>query len=205
MVGRHVRTVSEPEFVVQSVGDRPVVLGAHPTSVRQGAQAKIFIDMSAPADMTRPPPMWIDLGEGIIVETVERRGSGLDVQVSVAHDAPLGDHPIEIDEGDACWRVQRWKVATPQRYPNETVRMQPKAFCPLVGTHWPISGHCLAQAFAAERTEKSLLICACVMGRSNYTHTSSSSPTTKESSMSLSVKPRLLHPLGHHQRSHHLE
>ena len=87
------------DFIVQSAGDRPVVLGAHPTSVRQGARTTVFIDMSSPEDMTRAPPI-VNLGEGIIIEEVVRRSSGIDVQLSVAHDAPLGPHPIEVDEVD---------------------------------------------------------------------------------------------------------
>ncbi len=120
---------AEPDFVVQSVGGRPVVLGAHPTSVRQGAQAKIFIDMSAPAEMTRPPPV-VDLGEGIIIESVERRGSGLDVQVSVAHDAPLGDHPIEVDEGDRLLEGASLEVRDTPKVPERNCSSATKGTIP---------------------------------------------------------------------------
>jgi hypothetical protein len=90
--------LAESFFEIRGEGDRPVVLGAHPTSVRQGAHTTLFIDMSAPADLSLPPPQ-VDLGEGIIVEGVSRRSTGLDVQLSVANDAPLGRHLIEVDEG----------------------------------------------------------------------------------------------------------
>jgi len=90
---------SDGLFLIQSAGERPTILGAHPTSVRQGAHTSVFIDMSSPVETSRQPPS-VNLGEGIIVENVLRRGSGLDVQLSVAHDAPLGEHPIEVDEGD---------------------------------------------------------------------------------------------------------
>ena len=85
--------------MIQSAGDRPIVLGAHPTSVRQGARTTVFLDMSSPESLSKPPPI-IDLGDGIIIEDVVRRTTGLDVQLSVAYDAPLGDHNIEVDEGD---------------------------------------------------------------------------------------------------------
>jgi hypothetical protein len=90
---------AEPVFQIRSEGDRPIVLGAHPTSVRQGAHTTVFIDMSAPIDASLPAPI-VNMGEGIIVETVNRRSTGLDITLSVAHDAPLGAHIIEVDEGD---------------------------------------------------------------------------------------------------------
>ena len=153
---------AEPEFVVQSVGERPVVLGAHPTSVRQGAQAKIFIDMSAPADADEAPHHRGYRRRHHHPESVERRGSGLDVQVSVAHDAPLGDHPIEVDEGDRLLEGASLEVKA-HKVPEQKLFKYNQKHNPVVGTLAEYLGHHLAQASAAEQTEKSPLIPTCAM------------------------------------------
>ena len=115
----------DPVFIVRGEGDRPMVLGAHPSTVRQGANTTVFIDMSAPADVTQPPPI-VRLGEGIIVETVTRRGSGLDVSLSVAHDAPLGAHPIEIDEEDRLITGATITVRDTPKVPSRNCSVYPQ-------------------------------------------------------------------------------
>ena len=42
----------------------------------------------------------VNLGTGVFVEGVRSRSTGFDVDVVVAIDAPLGDHAIEIDDGE---------------------------------------------------------------------------------------------------------
>jgi len=123
--------VAELPFEVRGEGDRPVVLGAHPTSVRQGAHTTVFIDMSVPVDMSQPAPD-VYLGEGIIVENVSRRSTGLDITLSVAHDAPLGAHPIEVDEGFRLISGASLEVRDTPKVPSRncsTLVIQPGSLC----------------------------------------------------------------------------
>ncbi len=88
----------EPVFEVLSDGIRPQVSGVHPGTVQQGIRATVHIDLSIDIWNDNEPPL-VDFGEGIYTEDVNRRGDGLDVSISVASDAPLGAHPIEVDTG----------------------------------------------------------------------------------------------------------
>ena len=86
--------------------------------------------MSSPVEMTRTPPI-VTLGDGIIIEKVARRGSGLDVELSVAHDAPLGAHPIEVDEGDRLLTGASLEVRDTPKVPERSCSSVPNTI-----THW---------------------------------------------------------------------
>jgi hypothetical protein len=88
----------EPIFSVLSDGIRPQVSDVHPNTIQQGVRATIHIDFSMDLSLGGDLPL-VDFGEGIYTEDVNRRGNGLDVSISVASDAPLGAHSVEVDTG----------------------------------------------------------------------------------------------------------
>jgi hypothetical protein len=88
-----------PTFLVSSEDLRPRIVAARPPTVRQGAHTTVFLELSHVSSLGRAIPS-VDLGEGIYVEEVRRRGTGLDVDLVVSHDAPLGQHAAQVDEGD---------------------------------------------------------------------------------------------------------
>ncbi|MGB0640887.1 MAG: hypothetical protein ACPGTU_16220, partial [Myxococcota bacterium] len=93
----------EPSFSVLSDGIRPQVSDVHPNTIQQGVRATIHIDFSVELPPESELPL-VDFGEGIYTESVNRRGDGLDVSISVANDAPLGAHVVEVDTGTRLLR-----------------------------------------------------------------------------------------------------
>jgi hypothetical protein len=87
-----------PRFTVSSEDLRPRIVAARPPTVRQGAHTTVFLELSHMSNPQSPIPT-VELGEGIFVEDVRRRGTGLDVDLVVSHDAPLGEHQAHVDEG----------------------------------------------------------------------------------------------------------
>jgi len=90
---------TQPVFTVLSADDRPQVIAARPPTIRQGASTTIFIDLGVATSISDHAPE-VNLGTGVFVEGVRSRSTGFDVDVVVAIDAPLGDHAIEIDDGE---------------------------------------------------------------------------------------------------------
>ena len=91
--------IYSPPFTVLSSENQPRVLAVKPPHVRQGAETTIFIDLvNGQIDSSIEPT--VDLGEGVYVESVVRRSTGLDVKIVVSGNAPIGDHPITVDEGN---------------------------------------------------------------------------------------------------------
>jgi hypothetical protein len=75
---------------------KPALVRVHPESARQGETLEIQVDASSVFEDT---PV-ADLGEGIIVQSLERVGeSRVRLQVDVARNAPLGEHVVEVDDG----------------------------------------------------------------------------------------------------------
>ncbi|GDX80840.1 hypothetical protein LBMAG42_26510 [Deltaproteobacteria bacterium] len=82
-------------FTMLDAADRPRIMGLEPESLAQGASENVRISLSTvPASVPT-----ITLGEGVVVESVAVEGADLIVQVSVASDAPLGDHAVVVDDG----------------------------------------------------------------------------------------------------------
>ena len=87
-----------PPFTVLGTSDQPKIIAARPPYVRQGAETTLFIDLQNSSSSETLVPT-VDIGDAIFVESVVRRGTGLDVEIVVAANAPLGDLAITVDEG----------------------------------------------------------------------------------------------------------
>ena len=87
-----------PPFEVLSSDGMPRVHSAHPSTARQGAQTTVFLELGDHLLSTRHTPT-VTMGDGVLVERIFARGSGLDVEIVVTPNAALGAHPIEVDDG----------------------------------------------------------------------------------------------------------
>jgi hypothetical protein len=83
-------------FTVLAGADRPRLTGIDPDRVRQGDEGTLTL--TAVGTLAATPT--VDLGEGLVVESVESPGDGtVRVRYAVGADAPLGDHAVTLDDG----------------------------------------------------------------------------------------------------------
>ena len=87
-----------PTFQVLPTDGMPRVHSVHPASARQGARTTVFIELDGHPLSRRHPPT-VSMGEGVLIEGIRARGSGIDVDIVVAPAAPLGMHAVEVDDG----------------------------------------------------------------------------------------------------------
>ena len=91
-------SIPAPPFQILPAEGEPRVHSAHPSTARQGAKTTIFLELDGHFVSHRNPPT-ISMGDGVLIEGISVRGSGLDVKVAVTPNAPLGAHAIEVDDG----------------------------------------------------------------------------------------------------------
>jgi hypothetical protein len=80
---------------VGDAADRPRLTGIDPESVHQGEEAELVIGLVG--DLAGVPT--VDLGEGVVVESVDVAGDELHVRVACASDANIGTHAVLVDDG----------------------------------------------------------------------------------------------------------
>lgn len=83
-------------FEILDGQSRPRLLSVTPDAVVQGE--RYTLEIAANADFEATPTL--DLGEGVLIESVERDGEIVRAEVVVAWDAPVGERGIEADDGD---------------------------------------------------------------------------------------------------------
>jgi len=108
--------ISAPAFHVLPPEGMPGVRSAHPATARQGAKTTIFLELDGYPLSHRHPPT-VSMGDGVLIESIYTRGSGLDVEIVVAPSAPLGAHAIEVDDGT---RILTGAELTVTDQPNQT-------------------------------------------------------------------------------------
>lgn len=82
-------------FTVLDGADRPALLAVSPVGLEQGATGEVRLATTAELG----PEVRVDLGEGVVVESVVVEGSTVVATVAVANDAPAGANTAEIDDG----------------------------------------------------------------------------------------------------------
>ncbi len=83
-------------FTVRDGADRPRLRQISPESLARDSRSRLTLSFTG--DMVAEDAV-VDLGRGIVVESVRREGQALLLQVAVADDAPLGEHAVEVDDG----------------------------------------------------------------------------------------------------------
>jgi hypothetical protein len=77
-------------------GVPPSLTSVEPDSLRQGSHGTVVVTLDhLPADT----PV-VDLGEGVVVESTTVDGQAVSVEVTVLADAPLGERPVVVDDGE---------------------------------------------------------------------------------------------------------
>lgn len=83
-------------FTVLDAAQGPRLVDVSPASFRQGERGQATITYVG--ELAGDPVL--DVGEGIVVESVTDAGGGtLLADIAVATNAPLGDHPLTVDDG----------------------------------------------------------------------------------------------------------
>jgi hypothetical protein len=82
-------------FTIRDDDERPHIVSIQPQSIRQGGSETVQISLSDPLS-TAP---LVEAGEGVFVESVTVTEDGIEVEITVANDAPLGAHGVEVDDG----------------------------------------------------------------------------------------------------------
>ncbi len=87
-------------FEVVDGAELPHLESVEPTFVTQGTEAELLIQASAPfADLPQ-----VTLGEGVVVSQVAWVADGqLRLQLAIEPDAPLGEHDLEVDDGERIY------------------------------------------------------------------------------------------------------
>ena len=83
------------DFNVLAYADRPALVQITPDQARQGEQ--LDIEIQANFDIFATPTL--DLGEGVIVESVEAEGDTVTLHASVTWTAPVGVRSVTVDDG----------------------------------------------------------------------------------------------------------
>ena len=82
-------------FTVRDDQDRPALLSISPDALEQGARETLILTLNtAPAAVPS-----LDLGEELVVESVELDGLEVIVQVAVGNAAPSGSRDVTLDDG----------------------------------------------------------------------------------------------------------
>jgi hypothetical protein len=77
-------------------GVPPSLTRVEPDSLRQGSHGTVIVTLDhVPADT----PV-VDLGEGVVIESTTVDGQAVSVEVTVLADAPLGERPVVVDDGE---------------------------------------------------------------------------------------------------------
>ncbi|MCB9777766.1 MAG: hypothetical protein H6742_04315 [Alphaproteobacteria bacterium] len=82
-------------FTVQSGDDRPRVADFSPAGLVQGSSGTIELVLSEPPSAE---PV-VELGDGVVVESVSVDGSRVRATVAVANDARVGERTLRVDDG----------------------------------------------------------------------------------------------------------
>ena len=82
-------------FTVLAYDDRPALVSITPEQAEQGDQ--LDIELHANFELFTTP--LVDLGEGVIVESVEADGDTVTVHASVTWTAPVGSRGVTVDDG----------------------------------------------------------------------------------------------------------
>ncbi len=91
-----VGTLSLPgAFTVRDAEARPHLTELSPSTVTQGATGTLLVSFTGSLATTPA----VDLGEGIVVESVTVEGDQLLVDYAVAITAPVGEHAVTADDG----------------------------------------------------------------------------------------------------------
>jgi uncharacterized protein (TIGR03382 family) len=85
----------EDGFEVLDGATRPALVSVQPDSARQGDHLNLVIQTS---DALSAAPT-LDLGEGVVVESVEYEGTVVIAQITVLPDAPVGSREARLDDG----------------------------------------------------------------------------------------------------------
>ncbi len=88
--------VAEGAFEVRSGDSRPRVLALSPARLMQGRRATVELQANVPLTADAR----VDLGEGVVVESVVQQGDRrIRLQVAAGSDAPVGMRRVEVDIG----------------------------------------------------------------------------------------------------------
>jgi hypothetical protein len=74
---------------------RPRVIEVSPRSIKQGSEVRLMVRTNA--ELEALPS--IDLGEGVVVRSVELDGTIIYIDLTTTVDSPVGEHTILIDDG----------------------------------------------------------------------------------------------------------
>lgn len=85
----------EDALTVLDGADRPALLAISPDAAEQGEALTLEISASEPPEASPT----VDLGDGIIVGGIEVDGATIRVEATVEADAPVGLHPVTVDDG----------------------------------------------------------------------------------------------------------
>jgi hypothetical protein len=77
-------------------GVPPSLTSVEPDSLRQGSHGSVVVTLD---HLPAGTPV-VDLGEGVVVESTAVDGPAVTVEVTVLADAPLGERPIVVDDGE---------------------------------------------------------------------------------------------------------
>ena len=86
-------------FTVQDEGDRPRIATISPARVTQGERVTLRLELVG-TPVTEPT---VNLGEGIVVESLALDGESLELAVVVSPSAPLGSRSVELDDGERVY------------------------------------------------------------------------------------------------------
>lgn len=85
----------EDAFTVDDGQARPRLTALSPASIRQGESGLLRVDWAGELG----EELVVDLGEGLVVESVSRGEEQLEVEVVCLYTAPLGSHAVSVDDG----------------------------------------------------------------------------------------------------------
>lgn len=106
-------------FEILDGASRPALLAISPDALTQGRSYTLYLVASAP--LTGEPSL--DLGEGVIVESVRWDDAQIEASVVVSWDAPVGVRGVEVDDGSRVLEGVELRVrnaaTTPQRSCNQ--------------------------------------------------------------------------------------
>lgn len=117
-------------FTVLAYADRPALLSITPEQAEQGEQLTVEIDANFSLFST---PL-VDLGDGIIVESVQADGEKIIVNASVSWTAPVGLRDVTVDDGSRVMDGLQFRVRNATTDPGGrcSVTPGPRGLLPLL-------------------------------------------------------------------------